>query len=152
MAPLKKRLRWHLGTRIKYIPLVASKNKKRLRRISKNKKRLPVNKGDLVHIHKSPNYCVEDSQKGIPGTSGRICNKTSNGPDSCDLLCCGRGYNTQVMKHVERCHCKFIWCCYVKCKTCETQIDRHTCNVAEAYEISHRQRWSSVDVEVSHTS
>ncbi|XP_023712831.1 protein Wnt-16 isoform X1 [Cryptotermes secundus] len=112
---------------------VAPKLRKRLRRKSKSKsksktkRRLPVGKGDLVHIHKSPNYCVNDPQKGIPGTSGRICNKTSHGPDSCDLLCCGRGYNTQVIKHVERCQCKFVWCCSVKCKNCETLIDRHTC-------------------------
>ncbi|KAJ9580587.1 hypothetical protein L9F63_024238, partial [Diploptera punctata] len=86
-----------------------------------------VKKGELIHIHKSPNYCVNDPQKGIPGTSGRVCNKTSHGPDSCDLLCCGRGYNTQVIKHVERCQCKFVWCCSVKCKNCETLIDRHTC-------------------------
>jgi wingless-type MMTV integration site family protein 16 len=75
---------------------VASKTRKRLRRKSKAKRRVPVSKGDLVHIHKSPNYCVEDPGKGIPGTAGRVCNKTSTGPDSCDLLCCGRGYNTQV--------------------------------------------------------
>jgi wingless-type MMTV integration site family, member 16 len=67
-----------------------------LRRKSKAKRRVPVKKGDLVHIHKSPNYCVEDSGKGIPGTAGRVCNKTSDEPDSCRLLCCGRGYNTQV--------------------------------------------------------
>ena len=55
-----------------------------------------LSKQDLVHIHKSPNYCVEDAKKGILGTSGRACNKNSTGSDSCDLLCCGRGYNTQV--------------------------------------------------------
>jgi len=55
-----------------------------------------LSKTDLIHIHKSPNYCVEDPKKGILGTSGRICNKNSTGSDSCDLLCCGRGYNTQV--------------------------------------------------------
>ncbi|GLG93522.1 Protein Wnt-2 [Gryllus bimaculatus] len=75
---------------------VPIKTPKRLRRKSKGK-RLKVDKGDLVHIHRSPNYCVPDLQKGIPGTSGRVCNKTSQGPDSCDLLCCGRGYNTQVL-------------------------------------------------------
>ncbi|XP_046985609.1 protein Wnt-16-like isoform X2 [Schistocerca americana] len=106
---------------------VATKTRKRLRRKSKTKQGLPVSKGDLVHIHKSPNYCVHNPAEDIPGTSGRICNKTSHGPDSCDLLCCGRGYNTQVIKHAERCQCKFVWCCYVKCKTCETQVDRHTC-------------------------
>lgn len=87
---------------------VKTKGKKRMRRKSKPSKRLPVAKGDLVHIHKSPNYCVQDPVKGIPGTQGRECNKTSTGPDSCDLLCCGRGYNTQVtvsmLRHMYRSH------------------------------------------------
>lgn len=75
---------------------MATKTRKRLRRKSKAKLRLKAGKGDLVHIHKSPNYCVQNPAEDIPGTSGRVCNKTSHGPDSCDLLCCGRGYNTQV--------------------------------------------------------
>lgn len=62
----------------------------------KTKRQVPLGKTELIHIHKSPNYCVEDPQKGILGTSGRVCNKNSTGSDSCDLLCCGRGYNTQV--------------------------------------------------------
>lgn len=62
----------------------------------KRKRQIPLGKTDLIHIHKSPNYCVEDPKKGILGTSGRVCNKNSTGSDSCDLLCCGRGYNTQV--------------------------------------------------------
>ena len=33
----------------------------------------------------------------------------------------------QVVKKVERCQCKFIWCCYVKCKPCITRTDIHTC-------------------------
>lgn len=122
----------------------------------RNKWKRSLSKGDLVHIHKSPDYCVTDPARGIAGTSGRACNKTGSGAQSCDLLCCGRGYNTQVrsraqlvlvslpngpllscvlcrsgrpqvVKHVERCHCKFVWCCYVTCKTCETVMDRHTC-------------------------
>nr|CAD7604714.1 unnamed protein product [Timema genevievae] len=140
-----------LKRKYKHAVQVSPKMRRRLRR--KSKRRLPFGKGDLVHIHKSPNFCLHDPEKGILGTSGRECNKTSIGSDSCSLLCCGRGYNTQVrkthktnwthsildqsftleeptplvLKHVERCHCKFVWCCYVKCKTCETQIDIHTC-------------------------
>nr|CAD7410632.1 unnamed protein product [Timema cristinae] len=114
-----------LKRKYKHAVQVSPKMRRRLRR--KTKRRLPFGKGDLVHIHKSPNFCLHDPEKGILGTSGRECNKTSMGSDSCSLLCCGRGYNTQVLKHVERCHCKFVWCCYVKCKTCETQIDIHTC-------------------------
>lgn len=99
----------------------------RRKRRSRRNRRFPVGKDELVHIHKSPNYCVKDPKKGILGTYGRYCNKTSRGADSCDLLCCGRGYNTQVVRYVERCHCKFVWCCYVKCKTCVTNVDVHTC-------------------------
>ncbi|XP_047482319.1 protein Wnt-16-like [Penaeus chinensis] len=99
----------------------------RRKRRSRRNRRFPVGKDELVHIHKSPNYCVKDPKKGILGTHGRYCNKTSRGADSCDLLCCGRGYNTQVVRYVERCHCKFVWCCYVKCKTCVTNVDVHTC-------------------------
>ncbi|KAB7507018.1 Protein Wnt-16, partial [Armadillidium nasatum] len=101
-------------------------SKKRRRRRSRWVKRFPASKDDLVHIHKSPNYCISNPKRGIIGTEGRYCNKTSNGPDSCDLLCCGRGYNTQVVRYVERCHCKFVWCCYVKCKTCITNVNVHT--------------------------
>lgn len=93
----------------------------------KTKRQVPLGKTELIHIHKSPNYCVEDPKKGILGTSGRVCNKNSTGSDSCDLLCCGRGYNTQVVRHVERCFCRFVWCCQVKCKTCVTMLDVHTC-------------------------
>jgi len=31
------------------------------------------------------------------------------------------------VRHVERCQCKFVWCCEVKCKRCETVFDRHVC-------------------------
>ena len=36
-------------------------------------------------------------------------------------------YNTQEIRRVERCDCKFIWCCKVKCHTCETVLDIFTC-------------------------
>ncbi|CAL4064453.1 unnamed protein product, partial [Meganyctiphanes norvegica] len=101
-------------------------SRKRRKRRSRNK-RFPASKDELVHIHKSPNYCNQDKKRGILGTKGRQCSKNSTGADSCDMLCCGRGYNTQVVRYVERCHCKFIWCCFVKCKTCVTNVDVHTC-------------------------
>lgn len=106
---------------------VSLKAKRRLRRRGKVKRKVPVQKEDLVHIHRSPNYCVEDPKRGILGTAGRRCNRTSSGPESCNLLCCGRGYNTQVIRKVERCQCKFYWCCYVRCKTCETMDEIYTC-------------------------
>ncbi|KJH52824.1 hypothetical protein DICVIV_01031 [Dictyocaulus viviparus] len=50
-------------------------------------------------------------KKGILGTSGRECKHSSYNSDSCDLLCCGRGYNTRLERRMIQCHCKFVWCC-----------------------------------------
>lgn len=49
---------------------------------------------ELVYVEPSPDYCVADTKRGSLGTGGRECNRTSTGPDSCDLLCCGRGFTT----------------------------------------------------------
>ncbi|XP_077294010.1 protein Wnt-5b-like [Arctopsyche grandis] len=81
---------------------------------------------DLVYLEESPNYCVKNLTVGSLGTSGRVCNRTSPGMDGCDLMCCGRGYNTMKTTVKERCECKFHWCCYVECKTCVHTIDVHT--------------------------
>ncbi|XP_052123987.1 protein Wnt-5b-like [Frankliniella occidentalis] len=82
---------------------------------------------DLVYLDDSPNYCVRDMSVGSLGTQGRHCNRTSHDMDGCNLLCCGRGYNTQKMTVRERCDCKFHWCCYVECKMCTQTVDVHTC-------------------------
>lgn len=72
---------------------------------------------DLVYIEKSPNYCEEDASTGSVGTQGRLCNRTSPNADGCDMMCCGRGYNTHQYTKVWQCNCKFHWCCFVKCNT-----------------------------------
>ncbi|KAF2363372.1 Wnt [Trinorchestia longiramus] len=83
---------------------------------------------DLVFVASSPEYCDFDPSGGSLGTHGRACNKSSGGVDSCDRLCCDRGYtSSQQMVH-ERCNCKFHWCCYVECRTCLKEITVHTCN------------------------
>lgn len=76
-------------------------------------------KTDLLFYEQSPNYCDPNPEVDAPGTSGRLCNKTSSGVDNCETLCCGRGYNTLRVRRTERCDCKFHWCCYVVCQTCE---------------------------------
>ncbi|KAG8230627.1 hypothetical protein J437_LFUL004539 [Ladona fulva] len=82
---------------------------------------------DLVYLEDSPNYCVRNLSVGSLGTQGRVCNRTSHGMDGCNLLCCGRGYNTRRATIRERCDCKFHWCCVVKCRTCVSHVDLHTC-------------------------
>ncbi|KOX77372.1 Protein Wnt-1 [Melipona quadrifasciata] len=70
------------------------------------------NKTDLVYLEDSPDYCEKNITLGIPGTRGRICNRTSFGLDGCRLLCCGRGYQTRVRDVTEKCNCRFVWCCH----------------------------------------
>ncbi|TMS14458.1 Protein Wnt-11 [Larimichthys crocea] len=76
----------------------------------------PVRENELVYLQSSPDFCTRNDKQGSIGTQDRQCNKTSVGSDSCDLMCCGRGYNPYTEKLVERCHCKYHWCCYVTCK------------------------------------
>uniref|UniRef100_A0A665V465 Protein Wnt n=2 Tax=Echeneis naucrates TaxID=173247 RepID=A0A665V465_ECHNA len=104
---------------------VSDRSRRKMRR--KDQRRLPVDKQQLIFFNKSPNYCLEDRPRGVAGTRGRRCSRTSVGPDGCNLLCCGRGYNTHVVRHVQRCECKFVWCCYVQCRRCESMNDMHTC-------------------------
>ncbi|XP_046571495.1 protein Wnt-4-like [Haliotis rubra] len=88
----------------------------------------PHTEADLVYMAGSPDFCEPDKRTGSLGTHGRICNKTSKAIDGCELMCCGRGYTTIKKTIVERCMCKFHWCCYVKCKKCERDVDVHICN------------------------
>ena len=87
----------------------------------------PPTRADIVYLVASPDFCENDPRTGSLGTSGRACNKTSKAIDGCDLLCCGRGYETRTITLVERCQCKFYWCCYVNCEKCTRTIDEHVC-------------------------
>ncbi|NXA45783.1 W11B2 protein, partial [Nothocercus julius] len=87
----------------------------------------PVEETDLVYLINSPDYCTVNPQLGSLGTHDRQCNKSSAGSDGCNLMCCGRGYNTYTEEVLERCHCRYRWCCYVVCKTCRRMVERHVC-------------------------
>jgi wingless-type MMTV integration site family protein 5 len=95
--------------------------KARYRRYSK------PTKEDLIYIDDSPNYCDASTELGLLGTQGRQCNKNSNGPDSCRIMCCGRGYYVKKELKEEKCKCKFQWCCSVKCETCITEVETYIC-------------------------
>ncbi|MBN3318993.1 WNT5B protein, partial [Atractosteus spatula] len=87
----------------------------------------PPTPEDLVYIDQSPDYCLRNETTGSLGTQGRLCNKTSEGMDGCELMCCGRGYDQFKTYQYQRCHCKFHWCCYVKCKKCTEIVDQFVC-------------------------
>ncbi|XP_014741507.1 PREDICTED: protein Wnt-11b-2-like [Sturnus vulgaris] len=87
----------------------------------------PVAEMDLVYLINSPDYCSPNPQLGSLGTQDRPCNRSSVGSGSCDLLCCGRGYNTYTEEVQERCHCRYRWCCSVVCRRCRRSLERHVC-------------------------
>ncbi|XP_029205863.1 protein Wnt-7b-like isoform X2 [Acropora muricata] len=104
----------HYGKRDAYLTLSSDIFKKPLQR-------------ELAYIKSSPNYCDRDAQNRIPGTTERVCNRTSTEEDNCKLLCCGRGYNTHEIVRRYRCRCKFHWCCYVKCHKCKERMEVFKC-------------------------
>ncbi|XP_076053718.1 wnt oncogene analog 2 [Oratosquilla oratoria] len=105
-------------SRRRSVPLLTLKRSKRARR---------PRASHLVFLQKSPNYCEKDLAVGSLGTLGRTCNRTSKGSDGCDLLCCGRGYNTRQYVRKWQCNCKFHWCCFVQCQTCQEEAEEYTC-------------------------
>ncbi|KHJ41422.1 wnt family protein [Trichuris suis] len=93
----------------------------------KNDKKRRAAQMDLVYLDDPPDYCSYDEKTGTAGTEGRECDRNGQGMESCELLCCGRGYNTFKRVKLEKCECKFVWCCRVSCKTCQSKIEVHTC-------------------------
>ncbi|GIX97389.1 protein Wnt-11 [Caerostris darwini] len=122
-----------IGERLKRKYYISTEVKQR--QIGSKYKLMPVNgklsmfqKNDLIFVAKSPDYCLKDDRAGSPGTHGRLCNNTSHGTDSCDSMCCGRGYRTFTTETFSRCQCKYYWCCYVKCQVCRTWVNAYECN------------------------
>ncbi|KAL3853112.1 hypothetical protein ACJMK2_016689 [Sinanodonta woodiana] len=92
-----------------------------------NKNHKKPTRSDLVYFDESPDYCYKNVEIGSLGTAGRICNKTSIGIDGCDIMCCGRGYDTVTLQKTDKCDCKFHWCCMVHCKNCTRTVEVHKC-------------------------
>ncbi|XP_068620900.1 protein Wnt-6 [Battus philenor] len=84
-------------------------------------------KKDLIYSEESPDFCTPNMKTGSLGTEGRQCNISSAGTDSCDQLCCRRGYVQTTVKESENCNCQFKWCCEVICETCYIKRDIQTC-------------------------
>uniref|UniRef100_A0A8C4WRH3 Protein Wnt n=1 Tax=Eptatretus burgeri TaxID=7764 RepID=A0A8C4WRH3_EPTBU len=114
----------------KYISAVAVRlnRRSRLRQVKRRRRHGHPATADLVFLDPSPDYCAHNDTTGSLGTVGRTCKLISRGADSCELLCCGRSYERFQSTVVKRCHCKFQWCCFVRCKTCTSIVDAFICN------------------------
>ncbi|KAK0085520.1 hypothetical protein PV326_005883 [Microctonus aethiopoides] len=78
----------------------------------------PPGKFDIIYSEDSPDFCKYNRKTGSLGTQSRHCNSTSIGVEGCEILCCGRGYETKIIKEKINCQCRFRWCCEVTCNTC----------------------------------
>lgn len=110
-------------------PLTKSRGSRRRRPMKQKHRKRPNKMGErkikirdlskqLFYYQRSPNFCEKDQAADIAGTTGRRCNRTSSSGDGCASLCCGRGYNVVRQRRVEKCRCKFYWCCFVQCQNC----------------------------------
>ena len=86
---------------------------------------------ELVYHKPSPDFCERNDARFVPGTAGRECNKTSSAQDSCELICCGRGYSTRREKVTLECNCQFSFAessmSYV-CSKCQEIKEFYNCN------------------------
>ncbi len=106
-----------LDRKIRFIP----------RNIPFQKTKQSTYKNDLIFLNLSPNYCELNLSVGSFGTKGRLCNRNSRAIDGCDLLCCNRGYQSQIMIIHSQCNCRFQWCCHVECQKCVTTQEISRC-------------------------
>uniref|UniRef100_A0AC35TX77 Protein Wnt n=1 Tax=Rhabditophanes sp. KR3021 TaxID=114890 RepID=A0AC35TX77_9BILA len=104
-----------------------AKEENKFRLLRKNPMYKRHTNADLVYIQPSPDFCQSQPEKGVFGTSGRICNITSQSVDGCDLLCCNRGYDRKIEVKEEMCNCKFHFCCKVECQKCKKTREIYTC-------------------------
>lgn len=81
----------------------------------KVKRKLNLDKKELLYLHKSPNLCNR--------TKGRVCRDRYN----CATLCCTRGFVTSKRNVTSRCRCRMVNCCFVECDTCVDEVDVYTC-------------------------
>ncbi|ELT92804.1 hypothetical protein CAPTEDRAFT_182518, partial [Capitella teleta] len=83
---------------------------------------------NLVYLDESPSFCKPSRKQGSLGTLDRLCNPDTSTTDSCDIMCCGRGYRSYKVVVQENCRCQFKWCCKVICQTCSRTLSIHRCN------------------------
>lgn len=113
-----------IGTKLKEkydaaVQVSVERKMSRKRVVARNRILTNLSKNELVFVRNSPDFCRPMPRLASYGTKDRICNKTSRGIDSCDLLCCGRPYVTQLEVVTYKCNCTFKWCCSVICKECK---------------------------------
>lgn len=97
------------------------------RSISLSASTFSPSKIDLLYFEKSPDFCEPNERLDIKGTKGRICSENSKASNSCERLCCGRGYKTEIRLEEYKCECQFKFCCQLDCEKCSRRKIIHKC-------------------------
>lgn len=118
--------RYYRAKKVQPVQLMKRRQSLTLSRTRRDNNSKPK-RADLVFLDDSPSYCNYNPNVGSLGTHDRQCNKTSKGNDGCQVLCCGRGYNTHEYTKTWQCSCKFHWCCHVTCKECKERTEIYSC-------------------------
>lgn len=114
-------------------PMIQSSNKTAVKRrpiarsIGFSAPTFRPDKLDLLYYEESPDFCIPNELYNIKGTKGRQCSEDSDDPNSCERLCCGRGYKTEVREDKYNCECQFKFCCQLDCNTCTRRKIIHKC-------------------------
>ncbi|XP_072144361.1 protein Wnt-8b-like [Dermacentor andersoni] len=96
----------------------------------------PDAKRVLVYAVPADNYCLPNRSLDTTGTYGRECSRrTGSGVsrterDSCRNLCydCGYGVRQVAVTTRSSCNCRFLWCCSVKCDSCDVNVTKYFCH------------------------
>ena len=83
----------------------------------------------LVYYDNSPDYCQPDQATGNPGMRGRKCIHGNDDGQMCNRMCsgCGLRPRSEMTVESEKCKCRFVWCCEVRCETCQKLVEVARC-------------------------
>ncbi|XP_031553002.1 protein Wnt-8b-like [Actinia tenebrosa] len=113
-------------TQAKRVSIIRNKLK---RKGSNGFKTISKKDTNLLYTESSPDYCQRNMTFGAVGMIGRVCEGTKKNLDQCRKICssCGLTSTNFIEKKRVICHCKFEWCCKVKCETCRRSEVKTKC-------------------------
>ena len=77
-----------------------------------------VAKDRLLFLKKKSDFCRL--------TRGRKCSPEATGSDSCESLCCGRGFVFKSQKNIEE-NCQFLWPAKIVCEPVLKVVEKYVC-------------------------